>query len=702
MANSPYDSSYLDDLCDPAIVEFHRQVHAREDAVLSRKEILDAIADREGVELAQGLHGAMRSFALETPARDPAELVKLISGESYSAIVTWETGGKRYYEQVIGAKPHWPGGQSGVTIGCGYDLGYHTESELKRDWQVHLSDSEMLRLKRALGLKGQSARSFRARVDDIRIAWGMALAVFDATTLPKYTAITFAHLPNLVTLADAGLHGHCIGTLVSLVFNRGASFRRQGDRYREMRAIREAVEAGSRRDLGTIPDHLRAMKRIWAANGPRGLLTRRENEAQLFEDGLAAMPIDEAARSSRSFSLGAVAQDPDAPAVFDALEARSEDERDEMLYEPGSGEDIVAPDAPVFFDVRPRRFEQSDVRWVTSDRNAPDYRHLPPDARGSTFDFTTEEMERLIAANRFQPHVGTHGKILFGLRGCQLIGSGHAQESQGSLRLKDVRPNHRDFRCVIGVYDRKAKTLSGYTASTVPNARGVLRYYNLVNHLGSGVKSNLLPTGCYELCVGTHFGSVTVPGVFRLGNGPMPANSGEATVLRTVNDVTFGTMDVWDRNKPSDNLHPAFGTSRFSSLGCMTVRGSYRGNGQHTGEWAKFRAAAGLNDGIGQGTRFDIVLLTGLDAATAALMRASGSSDDEIDEAIVGLRHGSQGDEVRALQRKLGLTADGDFGPGTKQALAKAQLDQLEFATGIHSVETDEDMGFEVFGNPLI
>ncbi|MCH5376917.1 MAG: hypothetical protein JJ992_23365 [Planctomycetes bacterium] len=372
-----------------------------------------------------------------------------------------------------------------------------------------------------------------------------------------------------------------------------------------------------------------------------------------------------------------------------------------MLYEPGTGEDIVEPEVPVSFDVRPRRFEQSDVRWVTNDRNAPDYRHLPPDARGSTFDFTAADMERLIAANRFQPHVGTHGKVLFGLRGSQLVGPGHAQENRGSLRLKDIRPNHRDFRCVIGVYDRDAKTLSGYTASTVPNARGVLRYYNLKN-FGSGVKSNLLPTGCYELCVGTHFGSVTVPGVFRLGNGPMPANRSEATVLRTVNDVTYGTMDVWDRNKPSDNVHPAFGTGSFSSLGCLTVRGSYRGNGQHTGEWAKFRAAAGLNDGIGQGTRFDIVLLTGLDAATAVLMRESGSSDDEINTAIVGLRHGSQGDEVRALQERLGLTADGDFGPGTKQELAKAQLDALGFATGIHSVETDGDMGFEVFGNPLV
>lgn len=271
-----------------------------------------------------------------------------------------------------------------------------------------------------------------------------------------------------------------------------------------------------------------------------------------------------------------------------------------------------------------------------------------------------------------------------------------------ALRLKDQRPDHFSFRCIIGVYDRAAKKLWAYTASTVPNAGGVLANYNRVNFGMGRTKANMLPTGCYQLCVGTHFGSVTVPGVFRLGDGPTPANSGEATVLRTTNDVTFGTADDWDRNRPSDNLHPGFGADSFSSLGCMTVRGSYRGSGNHTGEWAKLRTAAGLTSGIGSGERFDIVLLTGLDAATAATMREAGQSAAEMDEALSGLRHGSQGKEVEALQAKLGLSVDGNFGPGTKLALAKAQIAALGFATGIHSVEMDGDMGFGVFGSAFV
>ncbi len=701
MSLYPYERYFLDDLYDPDIVEFNTQVQISADEALSRLEILQGISQRERFELEAGLEAVLPELIPEAPPRDSADLVKLISGESYNAIITWETGGRHYYEHVIGAKPHWPGGQSGVTIGCGYDLGYHTETEFEQDWNIHLSASEIQRLRAAIGLKGRSAKILRSRIDDLRIPWSMALAVFDATTLPKYTTRTFQHLPSLVRLADTGLHGHCIGTLVSLVFNRGASFRRRGDRYREMRRIREAIETGGRANLESIPGYFRDMKRIWAVSGPRGLLVRRDKEAELFQRGLDVMPIRAPSRTRLSLVLESVPQDGDAPSGFDALETLSVDELNELLYEPGIGEDIVQPLDSILREASPRRFQKSDVSWVRNDRNHPDYRHLPQDAALSTFDFTAEDIERLISVNRFQPQVGNHGKILFALRGAQLSDGRHSQEDREALRLKDVRPNHFDFRCVIGVYDRTTKTLSAYTASTVPNAGGVLSYYNKIN-FGGGVKANLLPTGCYELCVGTHFGSKEVPGVFRLGNGPTPASAGKATVLRTSNDVTYGTRDVWDKNKPADNIHPAFGNNKFSSLGCLTVRGSYRGRGQHTGEWAKFRAKAGLTSGIGDGTRFDIVLLTGLEAATAAHLRVSGVSGDQIGEALVGLRHGSQSDEVRVLQAKLGVTVDGVFGPGTKKAVAKAQLARLGFATGIHSLEADGDLGFEVFGNPLI
>ena len=50
-----------------------------------------------------------------------------------------------------------------------------------------------------------------------------------------------------------------------------------------MRAIRRDVAVDN---LADIPIQLRAMKALWAGGGQGGLLTRREDEAVLFEKGL--------------------------------------------------------------------------------------------------------------------------------------------------------------------------------------------------------------------------------------------------------------------------------------------------------------------------------------------------------------------------------------------------------------------------------
>ena len=39
------------------------------------------------------------------------------------------------------------------------------------------------------------------------------------------------------------------------------------------------------------------------------------------------------------------------------------------------------------------------------------------------------------------------------------------------------------------------------------------------------------------------------------------------------------------------------------------------------------------------------------------------------------LKVGSKGDDVKKLQAKLGLAADGTFGPGTEKAVKKWQID---------------------------
>jgi putative chitinase len=52
------------------------------------------------------------------------------------------------------------------------------------------------------------------------------------------------------------------------------------------------------------------------------------------------------------------------------------------------------------------------------------------------------------------------------------------------------------------------------------------------------------------------------------------------------------------------------------------------------------------------------------------------------------LKRGSKGDEVKKMQAKLGLTADGDFGPGTEAALKKWQSANGLTADGVAGPKT--------------
>jgi len=52
------------------------------------------------------------------------------------------------------------------------------------------------------------------------------------------------------------------------------------------------------------------------------------------------------------------------------------------------------------------------------------------------------------------------------------------------------------------------------------------------------------------------------------------------------------------------------------------------------------------------------------------------------------LRRGSKGEDVKKMQAKLGLAADGDFGPGTEAALKKWQAANGLTADGVAGPKT--------------
>ena len=322
-----------------------------------------------------------------------------------------------------------------------------------------------------------------------------------------------------------------------------------------------------------------------------------------------------------------------------------------------------------------------DAHWPANPANAPDTWHLPAAAAEAEFDLTANLVDEIISLGAFSPDTSTNGRLVLSLRGCMLADGSDLQVDQQTIRVKAVRPDHENFRCLIGAVDTASRLISLYIASTVPRRTGMLRFYNKINFGTTAVNCNMLPTGCYEHCVGTHGGHAgDVTFVLRLGDGPTSADAGPATVLRTVNDLVYGTADWWDNTAPGDNIHPAFLSTSFSSVGCLTLRGNQTPDGSYTtasGEWKKFRKKVGF-EGTNYGKRFDNVLVTGHEAAAIALAIAAGSDTT----SLACLRQGSRGETVHRLQSQLGIGADGNFGADTCQELVALQRNRLGFATG--------------------
>jgi GH24 family phage-related lysozyme (muramidase) len=125
-----------------------------------------------------------------------------------------------------------PGGDSGITIGYGYDLGF--EENFEKDWDGVLTAEEIDILKPAIGLRGNAAAARQKQFDAVTINSQQARAVFLDKTLPHYeseAALAFTGIEKLPDIVR--------GALVSLVYNRGTAM--EGPRRTEMRGIRAAI-----------------------------------------------------------------------------------------------------------------------------------------------------------------------------------------------------------------------------------------------------------------------------------------------------------------------------------------------------------------------------------------------------------------------------------------------------------------------------
>jgi uncharacterized protein (TIGR02594 family) len=199
-----------------------------------------------------------------------------ISDEAFKLILDSEVSSEALYEKKYRG-PTWPGFQSGVTIGIGYDIGQTGKAVVEGDWKGVISDPMLTKLLTAVGIKGPPARQHATDLKgQVDVPFAAAIKVHSDRVIPRWVAVVQKALPNTSLLSQDSL-----GALVSLTYNRGPSFSKSGGRYTEMNNIKAFMAS---KQFSKIPDEFIKMKRLWPSTS--GLATRRDAEAALFRKGL--------------------------------------------------------------------------------------------------------------------------------------------------------------------------------------------------------------------------------------------------------------------------------------------------------------------------------------------------------------------------------------------------------------------------------
>ena len=177
---------------------------------MSIKARIAAIQSRLGLP-ADGIIGSVTLTAIERlleretgQTTDITRLTCSITGLEW--IVKFEISSEAYYNKKL-KHPAWPGGASGVTIGIGYDLGYCSAAQMRRDWGGKISAVDLKTLEKACRLKGKDAQ---AKVDlqsvrAVTVSLESAKQVFYFASLPAYAAKCLQAYPGFYPDSTDGL-----------------------------------------------------------------------------------------------------------------------------------------------------------------------------------------------------------------------------------------------------------------------------------------------------------------------------------------------------------------------------------------------------------------------------------------------------------------------------------------------------------------
>lgn len=118
---------------------------------------------------------------LDTSITKP-EIAKTASADKYSLTFNNEIGRGKYESRKL----HTPPGNSGVTIGPGYDLSHRKAEEVVNDLtSVGIPKGDAEKIAQGVGLKGEKAKKFAKDNSEIRITDEQEKALFDKV-IPEY------------------------------------------------------------------------------------------------------------------------------------------------------------------------------------------------------------------------------------------------------------------------------------------------------------------------------------------------------------------------------------------------------------------------------------------------------------------------------------------------------------------------------------
>jgi peptidoglycan hydrolase-like protein with peptidoglycan-binding domain len=214
---------------------------------------------------------------------EPSEALKLLkpSDKGYQTILDFEVGGgQKYYDKYL-SKPTLPGGDSGVTIGIGWDLRYNTVARFNKFWGPRIPEPDATALRKLCGFKFANKFTIK-ELSHIIIPWHHAEAVFNEDTIPRFWALTVNVFPGVELLPAEGQWA-----MLSLVFNRGGSL--VGERRQHMQKIANILKLGamdgviSKSEIRMIAECFRNMTSIWSGKDIyTGMYRRRNAEADLL------------------------------------------------------------------------------------------------------------------------------------------------------------------------------------------------------------------------------------------------------------------------------------------------------------------------------------------------------------------------------------------------------------------------------------